>query len=67
MVFFCSAWNNNIMAEVEGYVSHQFSGLLDEASDCSSPIPVHKGPQGVFASICPKVSTSQSSSANGAK
>jgi hypothetical protein len=29
------------MAEVEGYASHQLSGLLDEASDCSSPILVH--------------------------
>jgi hypothetical protein len=40
MVFFSSAGNNHIVAEVEGYASHQLSGLLDEASDCSSPISV---------------------------
>jgi hypothetical protein len=67
MVFFSSAGNNHIMEEVEGYASHQLSGLSDEVSDYSSPIPVHTGPQGVFVGICTKVSTSQSSSANGAK
>jgi hypothetical protein len=55
------------MAKAEGYVSHQLSGILDEASDCSSPISVHIGPRGVFAGIRSKVSASQSSGANGAK
>jgi hypothetical protein len=55
------------MAEVEGYVSHQLSGLSDEANDCSSRILVHTRPQGVFAGIRPKVSASQSSGANNAK
>jgi hypothetical protein len=55
------------MAEAEGYASHQLSRFLDEASDCSSPIPVHAGPRGVIAGIRLKVSMSQSSDANGAK
>jgi hypothetical protein len=55
------------MAEAEGYASHHLSGLSDKASDCSSPIPVLEGSQGVLAGICPKVSTSQSLGANGAK
>jgi hypothetical protein len=55
------------MAEVEGYVSHQLSGLSDEASDFSSPISVHTGLRGVFAGIRPKVFASQRSGANGAK
>jgi hypothetical protein len=55
------------MIEVEGYVSHWLSELLDEASDCSSPISVHTGPRGVFAGIRPKVFASQNSGANGAK
>jgi hypothetical protein len=55
------------MAEVEGYVSHQLSGLSDKAIDCSSPISVHTGPRGVFAGIRLKVYASQSSRANDAK
>jgi hypothetical protein len=67
MVFFSSAGNNHIVAETKGYASHQLLGFSDEASDCSSPIPVHAGPRGVLAGICPKVPTSQSLGANGAK
>jgi hypothetical protein len=67
MVFFSSAGNNHSVTEAEGYDSHQLSGLSDEASDCSSPFPVHAGPRGVLAGVCPKVSTSQSSGANGSK
>jgi hypothetical protein len=67
MIFFTSVKNNHIMAEAEGYASHQLSRFLDEASDCSSPIPVHAGPRGVIAGIRLKVSMSQSSDANGAK
>jgi hypothetical protein len=67
MVFFSLAGNNHIMAEVEEYASHQLLGLSNEASDCSSPIPLHTGPRAVFSGICPKVSTSQSSGANNAK
>jgi hypothetical protein len=55
------------MIEVEGYVSHRLLGLLDEASDYSSPISVHTGPRGVFVRIRPKVFVSQSLGANGAK
>jgi hypothetical protein len=67
MIFFTSAENNHIVAEAEGYASHQLLGLSDEASDCSSPIPVHAGSRGVLVGVCPKVSTSKSSGANGAK
>jgi hypothetical protein len=67
LVFFSLARNNHIVAEVEGYASHQLLGLSDEASDCSSPISVHTGPRGVFTGIRSKVSTSHSSGANGAK
>jgi hypothetical protein len=64
------------MAKVEGYVSHQLSWLLDEASDCSSPISVHIKAHAptvpneiVIEGFCvhPKVSASQSSCANSAK
>jgi hypothetical protein len=67
MVFFSSAGNNLIVVEAEGHASQQLSRLSDEASDCSSPILVYTGPRGVFPRICPKVSMSQSSGANGAK
>jgi hypothetical protein len=46
------------MAEVEGYVSHHLSEVLDEASDCSSPLSVHTGPRGVSAGLHAKVSVS---------
>jgi hypothetical protein len=58
MVFFSSAGNNHIVVEAEGYASHQLIRLSDEASECSSSIPMHAGPRGVLAGICPKVSTS---------
>jgi hypothetical protein len=32
------------MAEVKGYVSHKLLGLPNEASDCSSFVPVHARP-----------------------
>ena len=67
MVLFSLARNNHVVAEAEGYASHQLLGLSDEASDCSSPISVHTGPRGVFTGIRSKVSTSHSSGANGAK
>jgi hypothetical protein len=55
------------MAEAEGYASHQLPGFLDEASNCSSLIPMHTGPRGILADICSKVSTPQSLGANDAK
>jgi hypothetical protein len=67
MVFFSLAGNNHIMAEAKGYGSHQLLGLLDEANDRSSSIPVQARPRGVLAGVCPKVSTSQSSGTNGAE
>jgi hypothetical protein len=44
------------MTEVEGYVSHHLSGVLDEASDRSSLISVHTRPRGISTYIRPKVS-----------
>jgi hypothetical protein len=64
MVFFSLARNNYIMAEVEGYVGHYLSGVLDEASDRSSFILVHTGSRGVSAGIRTNVSASQGSGAN---
>jgi hypothetical protein len=32
MVFFSSARNNHVVAEAEGYASHQLSGFLDKAN-----------------------------------
>jgi hypothetical protein len=58
MLFFSSAKNNHIMAKTEGHASYQLSAFLDKANDCSSPIPVHTGPRGVLAGVCPKVPTS---------
>jgi hypothetical protein len=46
------------MAEVEGYVSHQLSGVSDEASKHASIILVHTGLRGVSVGIRPKVSAS---------
>jgi hypothetical protein len=47
------------MTEAEGYASHQLPGFPNEASDCSSSIPMHIGPQGILAGVCQKVSVSQ--------
>jgi hypothetical protein len=44
LVFFFSTRNNHIMAETEGYASHKLPGLPNEASECSSSIPVHTRP-----------------------
>jgi hypothetical protein len=32
------------MAEAEGYASHQLLGFPDEASHCSSSVPMYAGP-----------------------
>jgi hypothetical protein len=57
----------HVVAEAERYASHQLLGFSDKASDCSSSIPMHTGPRGILAGVCPKVSTTQSLGANGAK
>lgn len=67
IVFFSSAGNNHVVAEAEGYSSNQLTGFPNETSDCSSFIPMHTELQGILAGVCPKVSASQSSSANSAK
>jgi hypothetical protein len=67
MIFFSSDGNNHIVAEAEGYASHQLLGFSNKTSYCSSSIPMHTGPRGILAGVCPKVSTSQSLGANGAK
>jgi hypothetical protein len=55
MIFFSSAGDNHVVAEAEGYASHQLSGFPYEDSHRSSLIPVHIGPHGVFAGVRPKV------------
>jgi hypothetical protein len=44
VVFFSSAGDNYVVTEDKGYASHQLLGLPDEASHCTSPIPMHAGP-----------------------
>jgi hypothetical protein len=55
------------MEEAKGHAGNQFTGFLDEASDCSSSVPMHTEPCGIPACVCPKVSASQGPGANGAK
>jgi hypothetical protein len=44
VVFFPSPGNDHVMEKAKGHAGNQFSGFLDEASNCSSPIPVHTRP-----------------------
>jgi hypothetical protein len=67
LVFLSSARNNDIMAEAEGHADHQFSRISDEASYCSSLVPVHARPRGIPPGVCPKVLVSDSTSANSAQ
>jgi hypothetical protein len=67
MVFFPSLGNDHVMAEAEGHAGNQFPGFPDKASNCPSSVTVHAWPWGILASVCPKVSASQSLGANGAK
>jgi hypothetical protein len=45
------------MTKAKGHAGNQF---LDEASNWPSSVPVHTEPCGILASVCPKVSASQS-------
>jgi hypothetical protein len=60
MVFFSSAGNNHVVTEAKGYASHQLRGFPDKVSGCSSSIPMHIGPRGILAGVCPKVSIESS-------
>jgi hypothetical protein len=44
LVFLPSAKNNHIMAEAQGYASHQFPRLSDEANHCSGFVSMHTRP-----------------------
>jgi hypothetical protein len=44
MVFFSAVGDNQVVAEDEGYASHQLPGFLDETSHCSSSVPMYAGP-----------------------
>jgi hypothetical protein len=44
MVFLSSTKNNHAMVEAEGHAGNQFLGFSNEASDCSSSVPMHIGP-----------------------
>jgi hypothetical protein len=57
-LFFPSTGNNHVMAEAKGHAGNQLLGFPDKANDCSSSIPMHTGPRGIPAGICPKVSAS---------
>jgi hypothetical protein len=55
------------MAEAEGHADHKFPRVLDEASHCSSFVPVHTRPRRIPPGVCPKVLASESTSAHGAQ
>jgi hypothetical protein len=44
MVFLSSARDNYVVAQAEGYASHQLLGLSDKASHCSGPVSMHARP-----------------------
>jgi hypothetical protein len=67
MVFLSSTGDNYVVAEAEGYASHQLPGLSDKASHCPSSVPVHTGPRGVPTSVRLKVLSTESSSAYSAQ
>jgi hypothetical protein len=46
---------------------HQFPRVSDEASYCSSFVPVHAGSRGIPSGVCPKVLASEGTSANSAQ
>jgi hypothetical protein len=46
MIFFSSARDNNLLAEIEGHVDHKLSRFLDEASHRLGSIPVTPGFEG---------------------
>jgi hypothetical protein len=64
LVLLSSARNNHIMAEAEGHADHQFSRVSDEASYCSSFVPVHARPRRIPPGVCPKVLAFKGTSAN---
>jgi hypothetical protein len=66
-VLLSSARNNNIMAEAEGHVDHQFPRVLNEAGYRSSFVPVHARSRRIPPGICPKVLESEGTSANSAQ
>jgi hypothetical protein len=51
------------MAEAQGYVSHQFPRVLDEASYCLGLVSMHARPRGVSSGVCLKVFAFESTSA----
>jgi hypothetical protein len=55
------------MAKVEGYADNQLPRVSDEASHCSSFIPVHLGSRRIPSGICPKVPTSEGTGTNSAQ
>lgn len=67
LVLLSQARNNHNLAEVEGHVDHKFQGVLDEAGNCSSFVPMHTRPWGVFTSLRLKVFAAQGLGTNDAK
>jgi hypothetical protein len=67
VVFLPSVRNSHVMVEAEGHAGNQFLGFPDKATNTSSSIPMHTGPWGILAGVCPKVFASQGPGANDAK
>jgi hypothetical protein len=66
LVLFSSAKNNYIVAKDEGHAHHQLPRVSDEASHCSSFVPVHSGSRRIPSGVCPKVLTTEGTGANDA-
>jgi hypothetical protein len=67
LVLLSSARNNHIMSEAEGHADHPFPRVSDEASYCSSFVPVHARSRRIPPGVCPKVFASEGTSANSAQ
>ena len=57
---------DDFMAKAEGLVVNQLPRVSDEASHCSSSIPVHPGSRRIPSGVCPEVLAFEGTGTNGA-
>jgi hypothetical protein len=55
------------MAEVEGYVYHQFPRISDKVGHYSGSIPMHAWPRRIHLGVCPEVLAFESTSTHSAQ
>jgi hypothetical protein len=67
LVLLSSARDNHLMAKAKGHVDNQLPRVSNEASHCSSFIPVHPGPRRIPSGVCPKVPASEGTCTNSAQ